>query len=437
MKESSYNYFSLHENNKCLAYNTFTNGLAFIDNDLKNKIVEKKFDKISKSVLKELKKGGFIVSRDKSELDLLKIRYRQLQYRTNYLGLTIAPTMKCNMACKYCFETLEEKVQAKKIMDKKTIKKLIEFVANFLKNGAKIFHVTWFGGEPLLHPEIIEELSKEFIQLCDNSNAIYSASIITNGTLLTENNAKMLIKYKVKRAQVTIDGPEVIHNERRPYSDGKGTFQDIFNNLKEVLEILPINLRVNIDKTNINDTHYFFSLITKEPWFDPNKLIIQYGCVGNNTDSCKCPESIIIDSCFFQEKSLELNNYFIEKGAKWDFFPSPQVGCAATSLFCYLVGTRGELYKCWNHLGVNSKIVGTIFEDEIELSKLYIKYLMTGFENDEECQKCKMLPVCMGGCVELRMRWKDGKLKSKHCTMWKYNLEKTLSNFYNSRQKST
>lgn len=425
MKESKYNFFYSIEDNKYLAYNTFTNGLAVIYNDVKDKIAEKKFDKINKNVLKELKKGGFIVSGDINELDLLKIRYRRNQYRQDYFALTIAPTINCNMACKYCFETPD-----KKVMDKKTINKLVEFVEKNLKNGVKTFSVTWYGGEPLLHPEIIEELSNEFIKLCENNRVIYSSSIITNGTLLTENNARMLKKYKVRQAQVTLDGPEAIHNRRRPYRNGQGTFQDIINNLKEILKILPVSLRVNIDKTNVDDMQHFFSLLTNEPWYDSNRMNIYYGLVRKTTNSCQCNESNTIDTGDYLKKSLELNNYLMEKDTKWDFFPSMGVACGATSLNSYVVGPIGELYKCWSNLGDNSKIVGTIFNDEIELSKVYARYLLSGFENDEECLKCKMLPVCFGGCVDLIMRREDGKYKSKDCVMWKYYLEETLKNYY-------
>lgn len=432
MKESNYNYFYPIEDEKCLAYNCFTNGLAVINLSLKELISEGKIDEIDEGALGELKKGGFIVQDELNELDLLKIRFRQAQFNNSHLSMTIAPSTLCNMACKYCFETLEEK--EKNLMSQATMDRCFEYIKKCLEKGAKSLHITWFGGEPLLHPDIIEELSDKLIKHCDTKEIEYTASVITNGTLLNEKNSELLYRYKVQRAQVTIDGPENIHNERRPYSNGKGTFLDILNNLEVASKFLLVNIRVNVDNTNISDAHKVLSSIITKPWFDSKKIHIQYGHVGKNTDSCKCHETDILDASLFQKETLELNKYIKEKGANWNYFPATAVGCVATTINNFLIGPKGELYKCWNHFGDKTKIVGTIFEDEVEISSFYLKYLIPGFEEDEECLKCKFLPLCMGGCIDLRRRWEEGKSKSRHCSLWRYHLQETLENFYKWQQ---
>ena len=56
---------------------------------------------------------------------------------------------------------------------------------------------------------------------------------------------------QIKTAQVTIDGPEEIHNRTRFLKNGEGTYRRIINNLLQANENLEVVIRVNIQKENI------------------------------------------------------------------------------------------------------------------------------------------------------------------------------------------
>ena len=54
----------------------------------------------------------------------------------------------------------------------------------------------------------------------------------------------------------SIDGPEEIHDRRRPLAGGRGTFRTILTNVVAAADILPIRIRVNIGitpRTHAND----------------------------------------------------------------------------------------------------------------------------------------------------------------------------------------
>lgn len=54
---------------------------------------------------------------------------------------------------------------------------LVRFVERRLASGRHgHLRMEWFGGEPLLAPEIIDELSSRFMGLADHYGATYSAS---------------------------------------------------------------------------------------------------------------------------------------------------------------------------------------------------------------------------------------------------------------------
>ena len=55
----------------------------------------------------------------------------------------------------------------------------------------------------------------------------------------------------------------------------------------------------------------------------------------------------------------------------------------------------------WCDLGIKQNSIGTIFE----LIDTYIKNNLLSFDpfSDEKCSKCKLLPVCLGGCFHDRL----------------------------------
>jgi len=63
---------------------------------------------------------------------------------------------------------------------------------------------------------------------------LHDNSIITNGYLLTDSNARMLSSVAgVTTVQVTIDGTKDIHDKRRTLEGGQGTYDVIMQNIKD------------------------------------------------------------------------------------------------------------------------------------------------------------------------------------------------------------
>ena len=97
---------------------------------------------------------------------------------------------------------------------------------HFINNDvqeAEAVSIAWYGGEPLLCPEIIQRIT-ENIHVKDGG---FTASVITNGYFLDRKMAEFLQRQKVGYAQVTVDGPPDIHNARRRLPNGQDTFHRI------------------------------------------------------------------------------------------------------------------------------------------------------------------------------------------------------------------
>lgn len=179
-------------------------------------------------LLEQMKSGGFVVSENFDETKMLELASYNSKFSSNSFGLTIAPTLNCNFACPYCYESPEKGLMSKEVMDQ--ILTLIEKMAL----QKKPIQVTWYGGEPLLGLSCIEYLSPKIIDICTKNDVDYSSYIVTNAYLLNQETVEKLKKYKVTGMQITIDGPPDINNKRRRLRGPTevDTFSVILNHLK-------------------------------------------------------------------------------------------------------------------------------------------------------------------------------------------------------------
>ena len=79
------------------------------------------------------------------------------------LSVTICPTLACNFECPYCFATRKGGKMAPEVQDD-----VVALVARMLDaSKAETLSITWFGGEPLMATDVIEELSPRLVSLAE------------------------------------------------------------------------------------------------------------------------------------------------------------------------------------------------------------------------------------------------------------------------------
>ncbi len=422
MKKSNYNFFIDYkeDENKIIAYNALSNNLALMDKeefDIFNN--SENLDSIDNQLLSQLKIGNFIVDDELDELELIRFKMLESRFNRNLLSLTIAPTSACNFRCIYCYEknSLQEVYMDESI---------IESILNYLKShkNIDILSVTWYGGEPLLAIDTIKYLSENFIKICEENNINYSAYMVSNGYLLNEKNFNIIKNSKINGIQITLDGNENIHNKRRFLKNGGGTFKKIFQNLVDIQKYnskneVNISLRINLDKTNLNDYKEIIKLL-KENNLDG--LINPYiARVQSHNDCYKDSD------CFTEEEFIKIKKEFeqiMEQNKNYKKFDYPKrinnfCGCDFYNSF--VIDADGSLYNCWNDLGNKEMSFGNI-KDKIEITPKYLNYIMNDPTQDKSCCECKILPICMGGCPFTR------KSNKYNCNEYKYNLNQKLIN---------
>ena len=280
-KTSYYNfYIPVPEYGLYLLYNSRTGALAEIESEVGRMLINwSKLDAIPSGDLeclgtdtrKDLLESSFILDAQVDEKALIHkriVRQREASYKNATFQLTITPTLSCNMGCPYCFEGPKP---YQNFMSEKTIDDIVQFMERELQNSSLVdafsdIKVTWYGGEPLLRPEVIENLSSKIFVLQEKYNLEDSADCITNGLLLTPENWALLDRAKVTYVQVTIDGYKDTHDELRPLlpmyneSEDQGNYDKILENLSNLDQSTStrVAIRINCDKRIMKDISLFY-----------------------------------------------------------------------------------------------------------------------------------------------------------------------------------
>ena len=144
-------------------------------------------------------------------------------------------------------------------------------------------------------------------------------AVVTNGYNLKEY-AEILSRGQIREVQVTLDGTEKIHNDRRPLKNGLGTFDAIVEGIDETLgKNIPINLRVVVDKDNIGELPGLAKFAEQKGWTKDPLFKTQ---LGRNYElhSCQSKSSQLFER---EEMYRELYDLLKRDPSFADFFRPP------------------------------------------------------------------------------------------------------------------
>jgi len=152
-------------------------------------------------------------------------------------------TERCNLACTHCYQ--EERTMAE--MPLPEINKVLLNISHTIQQWSDIYAIpfsTGFsitGGEPLLR----KDLSKILQKICRYRFNIY---LLTNGTLIKKDNARIFADFPIRGAQVSLEGPEKIHEAIR----GKHSFSSAMKGAQHLLDAgITVTLNVTLSEINV------------------------------------------------------------------------------------------------------------------------------------------------------------------------------------------
>jgi uncharacterized protein len=430
MKPSRYNHlYDVEDSDFILAYNSYSGVLAEIEKENYSRIQHLLTNPGDAETAQDhefmqcLQEGGFSIADGIDEISVLRSRARRLRLEGAVLTLTIAPTLACNFACDYCFES-----RSNVRMNEETQEGLLSFSDRYM-NRAERLRICWFGGEPTLCLSLMEQLQSRLQELANKHRVdVIPGSIITNGYLLDAAMARQLKDLGITQAQITVDGPEKVHDSRRKLQNGKGTFKRIIDNLSETVDILGISVRINVDKGNVDSAYEVIELLRDRQILP--KVKVYFAQVVSSGIAC----ADIRDRCYggeeFSQTLVRIYSRLLDKGIHQIDYPRVFSGaafCGALSEGYFVVSPAGHLFRCWEELSHDPlKSVGDVFSSSLEDQQKnnLASYIAWDPFQMAECKNCDILPICMGGCPVHGME-NPGSSKGE-CLHWKYNLRKMI-----------
>lgn len=183
-------------------------------------------------------------------------RERLFSMRNDVLHLIVLPTEQCNFRCTYCYEDFSVGRMKPEIVQ--GVKRMIDSRLSDLRR----LKISWFGGEPLLAVNVVEEISGHAMAASQAGNFHYTGDMTTNAYLLDTTMVERLITVGVREFQITLDGPEELHDRTRVRADGRGSFSQLWKNLLAIRDseaAIQVTLRVHITPDNLAAMPEFLS----------------------------------------------------------------------------------------------------------------------------------------------------------------------------------
>ena len=438
MRASDYNFsWPLDGGSAVLAYNALTGALvettsphADLIGDPQRVLHPGDMAHDAREFVGAMAPGGFFVEDGTDELSILKFRHYAQKYDQTFLALTIAPTMRCNFACSYCYEghgqgshpsglatdTMGEEVQAA----------LLAFVERRAPH-LRTLSVTWYGGEPLVARDVVLSLSERFLRIADEHSVRYRADMVSNGYLLDESRELIdrLREAGVGSFQITLDGPQAVHDGRRPLKGGGPTFQRTVTNIRRLSDSGScVRLRVNVDRDNVDQIPALLDALAAEGL---SELTVGFNPVLPIGKACQSMSEACLTNEEVTRLALALSEQVERRGlgaAVGMAYPQAlTLTCCAGKLHAYVVDPEGYLYKCWNEVGDPGQACGYLLETGKRRDRTRrlreIKWVTWEPFEDPACRACSYLPLCLGTRCRHACMTSDEKYD---CTRWRHKL---------------
>lgn len=391
------------------------NGAAdFIDKQIYKSLFENELENLEESVVDLMKQRRYIFENENEYQDFLnKLDSKLEELEVNSVpSFLIIPSYACNLSCTYCYERAYD-IKHSPFQDKKQkIDKQFEIIARIIgdvsRNPSSQFNskdvkITIMGGEPLLPGNQIL-IGYILDKIASNG---YRANIVTNGVDISAF-VPDLKNDVVEHVQITLDGPKRVHDLRRKFRNGTGSFDSIIANIAEVLENgIQINLRVNVDSENIESIPELADVIhdnfKEAPNLHPYLYILQDGgCAGAQN---VLEESVGIEKIFEMENKYPNMHIFQKKYHPAAFVEAifqnkayqPALRHCGAARNQYILDYSGNIYKCWHGVGNSDFRVGS-FEKELQFNGKKDQWANRSVVNMEKCSSCKYRYICGTGC---------------------------------------
>lgn len=384
LKKSDYNIFVPMNDDTMIVFNSFSGAVGLFD---KSTMARYEADSFDENELKLLKEKGIYIDADFDE------KQKMFQDRQNSCTskhdkfIRLWTTTACNANCFYCFE----KGMPVQHMSKETADKVISYIIDHYEGEKKIIF-EWFGGEPLMNTKVIDYFFDKLTPFCKSHNCKIESEFITNGSLITEEIAdKMKNKWHTFNVQITLDGNEDEYNLAKSYTSNRYNFRTVIDGIKLMLNKgLYVSIRMNYNRDNYESLSSLIDyLATIKEGHMSCYVYPLWDALGDEKDGFK-------STAYADENLLKLFDKLVDAGlanikliGRLNYKNGVCKSCNTQSVAVFPDGTIGKCSETFKQR------IGSV-QDGIQNKALFDFW--TSPEVSEECNECKLLPLCQGGC---------------------------------------
>jgi uncharacterized protein len=312
------------------------------------------------------------------------------------LYVTLMPTLRCNLACTYCFQ---KEHPAFERMSSPTEDATLEWILRQIDERAlPRLQIHYFGGEPTTRKNFCLHTAEVLSAAMKARGGEFEWQMTTNGIELDLDFARKMESFGRGAFKVTLDGDKETHDRMRVYRDGRGTFDVIFEN---VAALARAGIRVLLAGHFFPDQAASFEkLLDRLEQTGVGRLLagVQFRPM---VDTQQRSGGTCTD-CSAQQETQTLVQLNQSIGRR-NLMPARFSGDALQGLVgpCelhwknnYTIDPDGRVYKCPVVAGIPGMEVAQVASPAPEKVAPLVE-----LRPWEKCGDCSYLPVCVGGCL--------------------------------------
>ena len=264
------------------------------------------------------------------------------------------------------------------------------------QRALRILHVHYFGGEPLTRKDFMLRTAEVLAASMQARGGLFKWSCTTNGIGLTPDFVREMCRFGAGSFKVTLDGDRETHDQMRVYRNGRGTFDQIFDNVVACADLVRIFVGGNflpeqkesferlLERIEAAGLRGKLEGVHFKPIVDTQKS--KPSCNG-------CGEKAESHVLVQLNKSIETRGLGIKSiaGETLEGMLGP---CELHWKNNYTIDPEGRVYKCPAVAGLPglevTHVSGAAPEKIAPLVAL---------RPWQKCGDCPYLPVCVGGCL--------------------------------------
>jgi uncharacterized protein len=352
--------------------------------------------------------------------------------------VTFILTYRCNLSCTYCYQSAVRETSRLPLMTEAFVD---DFFLNYLD---KLFPGTpknrlrfiLFGGEPLLpgNRGTIERI----LRYAKEHGIVVSAA--TNAVMLP----KMLDlmgpeKGKINNVQVTLDGEQMFHDEKRVSRSGAPTFEKTIRALRHLIKAeAKAIVRIHLHPDRLESARVLVEYLEREKILGHDRVKAYFWSTDDLHRKALSPQEYELFSRLFQYVAYKQNSpptahfAFLKQIMNMKNAGSRLMrrhcDICVTGLHC-VVDSLGDIYECIDDAGHKDRRIGALAGGEVKYFKLSDDYEKLHLCDKPECLRCSIALYCGGGCVN-RLKAQNDSMTTPFCLQIKEFVGLTLKSHF-------